>query len=447
MGGCGARPAWQTGRARRGGGRAWNTSGRTRGSGRGVSELVTGEAVVLGLRPARLPSRGLAVAVDVAVAWSIYIAVSMLLVSATSSMDSAAIAAVSVAAFVLVQVGIPIVVETLSHGRSLGKVICGLRVVREDGGPIRFRHALVRGAMGAIEIVLTMGMVAAIASLVSARGRRVGDVFAGTLVIRERMPAAEVGRVLPPVGPWPVADLGGLDLSRVPDGWWLAVRQYLTRMGQLDPQVGAAMAGRLAEDLRGFTGVPGPAEAHPAAYLAAVVAERQARESRRAFGVAAAPGAGPGAVAQGQAVVGAWDGGSGVTGAPVAALASEVGASVGASVDAVGDFAGDAGASDGSGVAGPGGGWAPPGGSGARTFAAGGGGVVAGWSGGGASGASEGEAGVSGAAVGRAGVPGDGGVKGEGAGAVARESGGGGEVDGLSGERGGGRRTGFARPV
>ncbi|MFI1351833.1 RDD family protein [Streptomyces lydicus] len=374
-------------------------------------------------------------------AWSIYIAVSMLLVSATSSMDSAAIAAVSVAAFVLVQVGIPIVVETLSHGRSLGKVICGLRVVREDGGPIRFRHALVRGAMGAIEIVLTMGVVAALASLVSARGRRVGDVFAGTLVIRERMPAAEVGRVLPPVDPWPVADLGGLDLSRVPDGWWLAVRQYLTRMGQLDPQVGAAMAGRLAEDLRGFTGVPGPAEAHPAAYLAAVVAERQARESRRAFGVAA----GPGAVAQGQAVAGAWDGGPGVAGAPVAALAEgRASGEVGPSVDAVGDFAGDAGASDGSGAAGPGGGWAPPGGGGARAFAAGGG-VVAGWSGGGAPGASEGEEGVSGAAVGRAGVPGDGGVRG--AGAVGRESGGGGEVGGRSGERGSGSRTGFAPPV
>ncbi|MGW9047888.1 RDD family protein [Streptomyces lydicus] len=390
-----------------------------------MSELVTGEAVVLGLRPARLPSRGLAVAVDVAVAWSIYIAVSMVLVSTTSSMDSAAIAAVSVAAFVLVQVGIPIVVETLSHGRSLGKVICGLRVVREDGGPIRFRHALVRGAMGAIEIVLTMGVVAAIASLVSARGRRVGDVFAGTLVIRERMPAADVGRVLPPMDPWPGADLGGLDLSRVPDGWWLAVRQYLTRMGQLDPQVGAAMAGRLAEDLRGFTGVPGPAGAHPAAYLAAVVAERQARESRRAFGVAAAPGTRPGAVTQGQAVVGARDGGPTVASGSAAALA-EGGASGegGASVGAVGDAVGDAGASDGSGVAGSGGGWASPGGGGARAFAAGGG-VVAGRSGGGA--------------------PGGGGA--QGAEAVTREPASGGEVGGRSGERGGGPRTGFAPPV
>ncbi|GAU68508.1 integral membrane protein MviN [Streptomyces sp. NBRC 110611] len=258
-----------------------------------MSGLVTGEAVVLGLRPARLATRGLAVAVDVAVAWSVYIAESMLLLGATSSLDSAAVAAVSVAAFVLVQVGIPIVIETLSHGRSLGKVICGLRVVREDGGPIRFRHALVRGAMGAVEIVLTMGVVAAIASLVSARGRRVGDVFAGTLVIRERMPAAQVGMALPPPPPWLASKLGALDLSRVPDGWWLTVRQYLTRVGQLDPQVGAAMAGRLVEDLRGFTGVPGPAGVHPAAYLAAVAGERQVRESRRTFGVSTGVGAVP----------------------------------------------------------------------------------------------------------------------------------------------------------
>ncbi|MGD3111743.1 RDD family protein [Streptomyces sp. YGL11-2] len=261
-----------------------------------MSQLVTGEAVVLGLRPARLASRGLAVVVDLAVAWGTYIAVTMLMVSATSSMDGAVVAAVTVATFLLVQVGIPIVVETLSHGRSLGKLICGLRVVREDGGPIRFRHALVRGAMGAVEIVMTMGVVASVASLVSARGRRLGDVFAGTLVVRERVPEAEAGGVVLPAAPsWLAGELGSLDLSRVPDGWWLAVRQYLTRLGELDPQAGAAMAGRLVEDLRGFTGVAVPAGVDVAVYLAAVVAERQGRESRRAFG-APVGAAGPGAV-------------------------------------------------------------------------------------------------------------------------------------------------------
>ncbi|WP_163015905.1 RDD family protein, partial [Streptomyces sp. Tu 4128] len=162
-----------------------------------MSELVTGEAVALELRPARLPSRALAVLLDLAVAVAVYIAVTIALVASTASLDMAAQTALSIAVFVLVLVGGPIAVETLSHGRSLGKMACGLRVVRDDGGPIRFRHALVRGLIGVIEILMTFGVVACIASLVSARGRRLGDVFAGTLVVRERVPVASAGFIPP----------------------------------------------------------------------------------------------------------------------------------------------------------------------------------------------------------------------------------------------------------
>ncbi|WP_143665228.1 RDD family protein, partial [Streptomyces cacaoi] len=153
-----------------------------------MSELVTGDAVVLGLRPARVPSRALAVLLDLVLAWTAYLLITLALLFGTASLDGAALAAVQVGLFLLVPVGVPIAVETLSRGRSVGKVASGLRVVREDGGPVRFRHALVRGAVGVVEIQLTLGVVACVASLVSARGRRLGDVFAGTLVVGERMP-------------------------------------------------------------------------------------------------------------------------------------------------------------------------------------------------------------------------------------------------------------------
>lgn len=247
-----------------------------------VSDLVTGEAVALELRPAKLPSRALAVLIDLAAAFAVYFLVMMGLIAATASLDEAALAAITVATFLLVLVGIPIAVETLTHGRSLGKLACGLRVVRDDGGPIRFRHALVRGGMGMIEILLTFGTVACIASLVSERGRRVGDVFGGTLVVRERVPGMRGGYV-PPPPPWLAGRFSALDLSAVPDELWLAVRQYLTRMSQLDPQVGAAMAGRLAGELAGRTGADVPPGVPPAAFLAAVVHERQTRDARRAF--------------------------------------------------------------------------------------------------------------------------------------------------------------------
>ncbi len=260
-----------------------------------VSGLVTGDAVVLGLRPARLPSRGLAILLDLVVYVTGYVLISVGLTMATASLDEAARAAVGVASFLLLVVGVPIAVETLSHGRSLGKLACGLRVVRDDGGPIRFRHAMVRGAMGIVELILTFGSIACIASLVSARGRRLGDVFAGTLVVRERVPGARVMPV-PPPPPWLAGRFAGLDLSAVPDGLWLAIRQYLTRMNQLDPQVGAAMAARLADDLVARTGAPPPAGVPAAAFLMAVVHERQSRDAARAFRPAAAPaGAGAGA--------------------------------------------------------------------------------------------------------------------------------------------------------
>ncbi|MEO3978997.1 RDD family protein [Streptomyces sp. CAU 1734] len=270
-----------------------------------MSALVTGDAVVLGLRPARLPSRLLAMAIDMAVAWGGYLLVSMGLAVSTGSLDDAAVTAVSIASFLLVLVGVPIAVETLSHGRSLGKLACGLRVVREDGGPIRFRHALVRGAMGVAEILMTFGTIACIASLVSARGRRIGDVFAGTLVVRERLPAGR-GAEVPPPPAWPAGRFAELDLSAVPDQLWLSIHQCLTRMSQLDGAVGAGLAERLANDLVDRTGVPAPEGVPPAAFLAAVVHERRAREARRAFG---SPGSGAGGVVTRDGGVGAGAGG------------------------------------------------------------------------------------------------------------------------------------------
>lgn len=251
-----------------------------------VSELVTGEAVVLGLQTAKVPSRGLALVLDLCVQGIGLIAVTTVLFMAVPDMDEAAAAAVFLGSFVFFLVGVPVMVETLSHGRSLGKLALGLRVVRSDGGPLRFRHALVRGLTAVLEITMTGGAVALISSLVSPRGRRLGDVFAGTLVVRERLPAAaRIQAGPPPVAPALLHAIGehlvALDLSAVPDGLWLAVRQFLTRLGQLDRTVAEGMAARLADDLAARTGRPAPYGVPAAAYLGAVLTERQRREWER----------------------------------------------------------------------------------------------------------------------------------------------------------------------
>ncbi|MFJ5050521.1 RDD family protein [Streptomyces sp. NPDC088719] len=304
-----------------------------------MSDLVTGDAVVLGLRPARLPSRALASAIDLAVTFVVFILVSVVLGIASVSLDEAAIAAIGVASFLLVLIGGPVAVETLSHGRSLGKLACGLRVVRDDGGPIRFRHALVRGAMGLVEILMTFGAVASVASLVSARGRRIGDVFAGTLVIRERVAATGRSVAVPPPPPWLVGRFARWDLSAVPEELWLAIRQYLTRMQQLDPGVGRSIAERLAGELVARTGAAAPQGVPAAAFLAAVVHERQSRDARRVFAGPRAEGA---SVPSGVVVPGVPGGvgGSGgrFGGSAPAAAGGYTGAPGGSVAAGVGDF-------------------------------------------------------------------------------------------------------------
>lgn len=251
-----------------------------------LSDLVTGEAVVLGLQTAKLPSRALAIVIDLLVEFAALLVFTMLLSLALIGLDGAALAAVMIGLMVFFLVAVPVMVETLTRGRSLGKAALGLRVVRADGGPVRFRHSLVRGLVGFFEMIVLTGSAAVITSVVHSDGKRLGDIFAGTVVVRERTPGAGGSAPLPPVHPHLLQSMGhelvAMDLSAVPEPLWLAVRQLLGRVGQLDPAVMIQMSTRLAGDLSARIGHPIPPGLHPAAYLGAVLTERQRREWTRA---------------------------------------------------------------------------------------------------------------------------------------------------------------------
>ena len=77
-----------------------------------------------------------------------------------------------------------LVSEALSGGRSIGKAAIGLRVVGEDGFPLTRRSSLVRNLLRAVDILPGSYVVGLIAILVSARAQRLGDLAAGTLVVR-----------------------------------------------------------------------------------------------------------------------------------------------------------------------------------------------------------------------------------------------------------------------
>jgi uncharacterized RDD family membrane protein YckC len=248
----------------------------------GARDVVTGEAVALELRLAKVPSRALALLLDLALLSIPLIGVAILTAVVGSNTDDAAAAAIGLASGVLVVLGYPIAFETLNGGRSPGKMALGLRVVRDDGGPIRFRHAMWRAVVGVFVDFdpIALGAVGLITSLCSSRGKRVGDYLAGTVVIRDRIPVrvATPAAMPPHLAGWAAA----LPVDRIPDALALQARQVLARLGEFDATMAAHWTGRLAGEVMAALGQPAPPGVDPATLLAAVLAERRHRELTRA---------------------------------------------------------------------------------------------------------------------------------------------------------------------
>lgn len=240
--------------------------------------MVTGDAVVLDVQIAQLPVRALSALIDLIVIFIGYVIGVVLWATTLSDMDSAFSAAVLIIFTVLAIVGYPIIFEVTTRGRSLGKMAMGLRVVSDDGGPERFRQALFRALAGFIEIWMFTGGPAVICSLLSARGKRIGDIFAGTMVISERAPRLSPPPLMPPQLAWWASSL---QLSGLGPAQAERARQFLARASQLQPRLRDEMAQRLTADVVAQISPPPPPGTPPQMVLAAVLAERHRRELLR----------------------------------------------------------------------------------------------------------------------------------------------------------------------
>ncbi len=239
--------------------------------------VVTGEGVLLDTRPASFATRLLAAVIDLAVLGVVGVAVTLTLGALSSvGLGPGGVRTLTVLAVAGVTIVAPTTVETLSRGRSVGKLALGIRIVRDDGGPVRLRQSLVRALVGLGELWLSAGSVALICSIVHPQGKRVGDILAGTYAVRVRGRAPVRRPVVMP--PYLAAWAGTADIARLPDGLALAVRQFLARATTLHPSSRVRMGEQLtAETLRHVAPAPPPGT-HPEDFLAAVLAERRQRE-------------------------------------------------------------------------------------------------------------------------------------------------------------------------
>ncbi|WP_306460693.1 MULTISPECIES: RDD family protein [Mycobacterium avium complex (MAC)] len=222
--------------------------------------------------------RALSALIDIAVIVVGYLLGLMLWAATLTQFDTALSNAILLIFTVLVIVGYPLILETATRGRSVGKIALGLRVVSDDGGPERFRQALFRALASLVEIWMLFGSPAVICSILSPKAKRIGDIFAGTVVVNERGPRLGPPPAMPPSLAWWASSL---QLSGLSSGQAEVARQFLSRAAQLDPGLRLQMAYRIAGDVVARIAPPPPPGAPPELVLAAVLAERHRRELAR----------------------------------------------------------------------------------------------------------------------------------------------------------------------
>lgn len=241
-------------------------------------EILTGEAVALDVQPIGYFLRALGLFIDVLLALGVLVLLSLVAawLLGQSVLDGSVSPILGVVVFVLVTVVLPTVVETLSRGRSLGKLAVGGRIVRADGGASGFRQALIRALVGVFEIWLTAGAVAALVGAFTPRGQRLGDLVAGTYSERTRTPK------LPPSAPGVPYPLLGwaqvADVARLPDRLARRTSQFVAHADAMEPAARTRLAASLAREASAHVSPVPPVD--PEMFLRAVVAVRRDRELR-----------------------------------------------------------------------------------------------------------------------------------------------------------------------
>ena len=201
-----------------------------------VEGIVTPEAVVLELDLAGLGSRVFAALLDLMVALGIYIVGAIAVTIGTLGADVSTQRTAQIVLLTFVLVVYPVVAQTVMRGRTVGKRAIGLRAVTLEGAPIRFRHAVLRMMGGLVGLLIPPGGITGMLFILGTRRHQgVGDLLAGTVVIRDptrtRLPPA----LWFPV-PWGLDGFAAtIDPSAMTVEQYTVVRAFLLRNRGLAP--------------------------------------------------------------------------------------------------------------------------------------------------------------------------------------------------------------------
>lgn len=175
--------------------------------------------------------------------------------------------------------------EALNGGRTPGKQALGIRVVMDTGRSITPTAAVVRNLVRFIDSYFPLGFIPALVSMfVHPSNKRLGDIAAGTIVVRDHPTDWTLGA---PVAVEEVADPIETGPPELSEEEFRLLDRFLARLSDLTPEVQT----RLTTDLvRRFEPRIARRTADPQAYLVAVFTDEQ-RKRRSRFAARAKTGA------------------------------------------------------------------------------------------------------------------------------------------------------------
>jgi uncharacterized RDD family membrane protein YckC len=204
--------------------------------------IATPEGVELALPLAGVGSRFMALALDSVLQALIVGAAAVLGYALLGGLGAAIVTSAGVLFAYLVY---DVAFEVRGGGRTPGKRAVGLRVVRDGGGPVGLRASLIRNVIRLFEAALLYAP--AVVLVIATRGnQRLGDLAAGTLVVREPKPE----RAPSPLRGVPAEAYASWDTTGVGDAELTAVRKFLQRREELRPAARRTLAAQLAARIR-----------------------------------------------------------------------------------------------------------------------------------------------------------------------------------------------------
>jgi uncharacterized RDD family membrane protein YckC len=233
--------------------------------------IATPEGVSLELVLAGVGSRFIARLLDTVIQLAIIIALSLGIYFTSAP---GVVRAVIRVLLLLVLFGYDVPFEVLNGGRTIGKLAAGIRVVGSLGEPIGFLASAIRNILRIVDFLPALYVGGVISIVGTRRDQRVGDLAAGTIVVRDRFPGVARGMSAPATVPvdavatWDVSALGPDDLA--------TIHQFLDRRLSMTIPVRAYFATELASRV-GPRVVGAPHGTHPEYLLEGIVVAKQAR--------------------------------------------------------------------------------------------------------------------------------------------------------------------------